>query len=38
MARYRVHFDLVQYSQGGGTGTATTSETVEAESEGVAIH
>jgi len=37
MARYRVHFDLVQYSQGGGTGTATTSETVEAESEGVAI-
>ncbi|ANI31682.1 hypothetical protein PL78_17895 [Yersinia entomophaga] len=37
MARYRVHFDLIQYSQGGGKNTATTSETVEAESESVAL-
>lgn len=38
MARYRVHFDLVQYSKvGGGKGTAPTSEIVEADSEAVAL-
>ncbi|HBC9089349.1 MULTISPECIES: hypothetical protein [Citrobacter] len=38
MARYRVHFDLVQYSKvGNSKSTATTSETVEAESESVAL-
>ncbi|EAZ0047263.1 hypothetical protein BFK08_08020 [Salmonella enterica] len=38
MARYRVHFDLVQYSKlSNSKSTATTSETVEADSENIAL-
>ncbi|ROR14997.1 hypothetical protein [Erwinia sp. JUb26] len=37
MARYRVSFSMIKYSAGGSRSTANTSETVEADSESVAI-